>query len=215
MLKELKECVMWLAGIDEAGRGCLCGSLFISGVVGRDSIISSFGAKDSKQLSPKKREEIYQRLHNASNQGEIGIFLAQIDAKEIDTNGLSWAMRYGIESLVTQMGEFAYKVLQDKQKILQIIIDGNSTFNAQIPQHLIKQGVSMKTLIKADSLIEVVSCASIVAKVHKDRQMRELDKLYPQYALAKNKGYGTLEHRKSILKYGYCPHHRKSFKIAL
>ena len=148
----------------------------------------------------------------------------EINAEEIDTNGLSFAMRKGIESLLKALGDYAlqYKILQkeleindtnngDKRERFTIVIDGNTIFNAQIPQYLQELGLSVKTLVKADSLLSVVSCASIAAKVCKDRQMCALDKLYPQYKLAKNKGYGTLEHRKSIAQYGYCPHHRKSF----
>lgn len=215
---------MWVAGIDEAGRGCLCGSLFVAGVIGKAHIIESFGAKDSKRLSPKRREYIYESMEKAQNKGEIGIYVVEINAEEIDTNGLSFAMRKGIESLLKALGDYAlqYKILQkeleindtnngDKGERFTIVVDGNTIFNAQIPQYLQELGLSVKTLVKADSLLSVVSCASIAAKVCKDRQMCALDKLYPQYKLAKNKGYGTLEHRKSIAQYGYCPHHRKSF----
>lgn len=231
---------MWVAGIDEAGRGCLCGSLFVAGVIGKAHIIESFGAKDSKRLSPKRREYIYESMEKAQNKGEIGIYVVEINAEEIDTNGLSFAMRKGIESLLKALGDYAlqYKILQkdimikektqgfqalkkgleindtnngDKEERFTIVVDGNTIFNAQIPQYLQELGLSVKTLVKADSLLSVVSCASIAAKVCKDRQMCALDKLYPQYKLAKNKGYGTLEHRKSIAQYGYCPHHRKSF----
>ena len=215
---------MWVAGIDEAGRGCLCGSLFVAGVIGKAHIIESFGAKDSKRLSPKRREYIYESMEKAQNKEEISIYVVEINAEEIDTNGLSFAMRKGIESLLKALGDYAlqYKILQkeleindtnngDKRERFTIVIDGNTIFNAQIPQYLQELGLSVKTLVKADSLLSVVSCASIAAKVCKDRQMCALDKLYPQYKLAKNKGYGTLEHRKSIAQYGYCPHHRKSF----
>ena len=94
-------------------------------------------------------------------------------------------------------------------------MDGNTTFQAKIPHILTQSGVGVQTLVKADDIMPIVSCASIVAKVSKDRQMHKLDKLYPQYFLAKNKGYGTLQHKKAIAKNGYCPHHRKSFKILM
>ncbi|WP_301193748.1 ribonuclease HII, partial [Helicobacter japonicus] len=197
---------------------------FVAGVIGKAHIIESFGAKDSKRLSPKRREYIYESMEKAQNKGEISIYVVEINAEEIDTNGLSFAMRKGIESLLKALGDYAlqYKILQkeleindtnngDKRERFTIVIDGNTIFNAQIPQYLQELGLSVKTLVKADSLLSVVSCASIAAKVCKDRQMCALDKLYPQYKLAKNKGYGTLEHRKSIAQYGYCPHHRKSF----
>ena len=197
---------MWVAGIDEAGRGCLCGSLFVAGVIGKAHIIESFGAKDSKRLSPKRREYIYESMEKAQNKGEISIYVVEINAEEIDTNGLSFAMRKGIESLLKALGDYAlqYKILQkeleindtnngDKRERFTIVIDGNTIFNAQIPQYLQELGLSVKTLVKADSLLSVVSCASIAAKVCKDRQMCALDKLYPQYKLAKNKGWGSFE----------------------
>lgn len=217
---------MWVAGIDEAGRGCICGALFIAGVIGREENITHFGAKDSKKLSPKQREHIYQALLESQCKGEIGLYIAQIDAWEIDKFGLSIAMKNGIEQILSGIAEFAIsqniikqhtgqKLIDLEHTLQEIIIDGNTTFHAKIPQILVKCGVRVQTLVKADDIVPIVSCASIVAKVSKDRQMHELDKLYPQYYLAKNKGYGTLEHKKAIAKNGYCPHHRKSFNILM
>lgn len=212
---------MWVAGIDEAGRGCICGALFVAGVIGREESIAHFGAKDSKKLSPKQRERIYQALLESQHKGEIGLYVAQIEAWEIDKFGLSFAMKSGIEKILCGIAEFATlqnllgQNLMEQKTWREITIDGNTTFQAQIPHILTQNGIRVQTLIKADELLPIVSCASIVAKVSKDRQMQELDKLYPQYFLAKNKGYGTLEHKKAIAKNGYCPHHRKSFKILI
>ncbi|WP_258864718.1 ribonuclease HII [Helicobacter cinaedi] len=234
---------MWVAGIDEAGRGCICGALFVAGVIGEEHKLACFGAKDSKKLSPKQRECIYQTLLESQHKGEIGLFVAQIEAWEIDKFGLSIAMKNGIEQILCGIAEFAISQkligqnvrqntakhnlleqdveqnptnLTDSKNVLQeITIDGNTTFHAQIPHILTQSGVRVQTMIKADDVLPIVSCASIVAKVSKDRQMHELDKLYPQYFLAKNKGYGTLQHKKAIAKNGYCPHHRKSFKILI
>ncbi|WP_295738118.1 ribonuclease HII [uncultured Helicobacter sp.] len=234
---------MWVAGIDEAGRGCICGALFVAGVIGREENIAHFGAKDSKKLSPKQRERIYQTLLESQHKGEIGLFVAQIEAWEIDKLGLSIAMKNGIEQILCGIAEFAISqkligqnvrqniagenlLKQDveqnptdstdsKNALQEITIDGNTTFHAQIPHILTQSGVRVQTMIKADDVLPIVSCASIVAKVSKDRQMHELDKLYPQYFLAKNKGYGTLQHKKAIAKNGYCPYHRKSFKILI
>lgn len=208
---------MWVCGIDEAGRGCLCGGLFVAGVIGRVQMLNTFGAKDSKKLSPKKRENIYQELLKAHFDEKIYLYVAQINAQEIDKNGLSWAMRHGIESVISNIGEYIlkHKILQDSYEKLQITIDGNTSFHAQMPPYLLEHGVELNTLIKGDCKMVAISCASIAAKVNKDKQMLELDKLYPQYNLAKNKGYGTLEHRISIIKNGYSPHHRKSFKFSV
>nr|WP_236096741.1 ribonuclease HII [Helicobacter magdeburgensis] len=231
---------MWVAGIDEAGRGCICGALFVAGVIGREENIAHFGAKDSKKLSPKQRERIYQTLLESQHKGEIGLFVAQIEAWEIDKLGLSIAMKNGIEQILCGIAEFAISqkligqnvrqntakhnlleqdveqnLTDSKNALQEITIDGNTIFHAKIPHILTQSGVRVQTMIKADDVLPIVSCASIVAKVSKDRQMRELDKLYPQYFLAKNKGYGTLQHKKAIAKNGYCPHHRKSFKILI
>ena len=213
---------MWIAGIDEAGRGCICGALFVAGVVGREENIIQFGAKDSKKLSPKQRERIYESLLDSQNNGEIGVFVAQIEAWDIDKFGLSFAMKSGIEKILCGIAEFAtsqkligQNLARWEKGLEEIIIDGNTTFHAKIPHSLVQWGVGVRTLIKADDTLPIVSCASIVAKVSKDRQMQELDRLFPQYSLAKNKGYGTLEHKKAIAQNGYCPHHRKSFKILM
>lgn len=213
---------MWIAGIDEAGRGCICGALFVAGVVGREENIAHFGAKDSKKLSPKQRERIYESLLDSQNNGEIGVFVAQIEAWDIDKFGLSFAMKSGIEKILCGITEFAtsqnligQNLVRWEKGLEEIIIDGNTTFRAKIPHSLVQWGVGVRTLIKADDTLPIVSCASIVAKVSKDKQMQELDRLFPQYSLAKNKGYGTLEHKKAIAQNGYCPHHRKSFKILM
>ena len=231
---------MWVAGIDEAGRGCICGALFVAGVIGEEYKLACFGAKDSKKLSPKQRERIYQALLESQHKGEIGLFVAQIEAWEIDKLGLSIAMKNGIEQILCGIAEFAISqkligqnvrqstakhnlleqdveqnLIDSKNVLQEITIDGDTTFHAQIPHIFMQSGVRVQTLVKADDIMPIVSCASIVAKVSKDRQMQELDKLYPQYFLAKNKGYGTLEHKKAIAKNGYCPHHRKSFKILM
>lgn len=201
---------MWQAGIDEAGRGCLCGGLFVAGVIGEEHTISNFRAKDSKVLSPKRRESIYQAMLEAYHRGEIGLYVVEISSADIDRHSLSWAMRQGIQGVLDAIS--AYVAMAQIAQKLSIFIDGNTTFGAELSQNALSLGLSMQTLIKGDSLMEVISCASVAAKVCKDRQMQALDKLYPQYKLAKNKGYGTLEHRRSIAQYGLCPHHRRSFK---
>lgn len=206
---------MWVAGIDEAGRGCICGGLFIAGIIANEQVIAQFGAKDSKKMLPKQRERVYNALLDSQKRGEIGFYVAQIQAWDIDKYGLSWAMRSGIEEVLSYLGSYMLEqnILVQNQP-LDIVIDGNTTFGAHIPTFLAHKDVHLKTLIKGDELMPIISCASIVAKVSKDSQMYMLDNLYPQYLLAKNKGYATLEHKKQIMRYGYCPHHRKSFKIS-
>lgn len=206
---------MWVAGIDEAGRGCICGALCVASVIGDERELAGFGAKDSKSLSEKQRESIYQKILDSQLEGKIGVYVAQIEACEIDRYGLSWAMRSGLQNVLAGIAEFVCSrfFIEQNAMLECITLDGNTTFGAQMPESL--AGVRLQTLVKADVTMPAVSCASIVAKVYKDRQMRDIDRLYPQYALAKNKGYGTLEHKRAIAKHGYCPHHRRSFKIFL
>lgn len=192
-------------GIDEAGRGCLCGGLFIAGLMGETKYLQSLGARDSKKLSFQRREQIYENLLKASERGDVRYHVSKKEAWEIDQKGLSWAMKSGIEEIFENLGECG----------VEFVIDGNSTFKALLPQRLqiCENPVRVSTLVKGDDKFLEISCASILAKVSKDRQMLELDRHYPHYALGKNKGYGTAEHIAQIERYGYCPHHRRSFKI--
>lgn len=206
---------MIIAGIDEAGRGCLCGALFIAGVIGEESLLLSFGAKDSKKMSEKARKQVYSRLIEAQRNKKIGISLIKKEAWEIDSLGLSAAMKEGLESVLLELYEIAHTLIPTlpyTQNKIPCIFDGNTSFGAQFPKDF-ESKMYFDTLIQADSKLPSVACASIIAKVSKDSQMYEIDKLYPHYHLAKNKGYGTAEHKEAIAHYGYCPHHRKSFKL--
>lgn len=177
-----------ICGIDEAGRGCLAGSLFVCGVLCKKSeLITINEIKDSKKLSQKKRKLIYIKAK------EVGIrhFVVKIEPKEIDELGISKTMASALNKIKLSLPCLTY------------IFDGNTDF-----------GISeINTLIKGDSLIPQISLASIIAKVYKDRECENLHTLYPLYNFHKNKGYGTNEHRELIKKYGLSDVHRKSFKI--
>lgn len=175
-----------LCGIDEAGRGPIAGALVMAGVV---LINKVDGLNDSKKLTEKKRENLYEIIKNSSK-----YFIYEVDAKKIDEIGLSKALKEGLKAIKQYFGT--------KQKFL---FDGNSSFGVD----------GIPTLIKADAKIKAVSAASILAKVYRDRQMVEYAKLYPQYGFEKHKGYGTKAHIEAIQKYGYCEIHRRSFKIKL
>ena len=172
-----------LCGIDEAGRGCLAGPLVVAGVILLDDIK---GLNDSKVLSEKKREILFDEIKEKSRY-EI-VFT---DNKTIDEIGLSLAIKLSIEQIL--------KALNPEETIM----DGNTTF-----------GVSnIKAIIKADATVPQVSAASILAKVSRDRFIVKEDKNYPVYGFAKHKGYGTKAHVDMIKKHGYCELHRKSFMI--
>jgi ribonuclease HII len=174
---------MRFCGIDEAGRGPLAGALMIAGVILHQPIE---GLNDSKKLSEKKREALFESIITHST-----YHIARFDSDQIDTVGLSACLAAGLREIMEVIGEAEY------------LYDGNSTF-----------GVSgLTTLVKADATVPEVSAASILAKVTRDREMVKLAVLYPEYGFEGHKGYGTAAHVEAIRKYGHCPLHRKSFKL--
>lgn len=174
---------MKLCGIDEAGRGPLAGPLVMAGVILHKSIL---GLNDSKKLSEKKREALFNLIIDNSSHK-----IVRFTAADIDQYGLSACLKQGLETIL------------DSLNADDFLFDGNSKF-----------GVSgLRTLIKADALIPEVSAASILAKVTRDREMVAIDSLYPNYGFAGHKGYGTSAHVQAIVKYGLCEIHRKSFKL--
>lgn len=172
-----------LCGIDEAGRGCCAGPLVVAGVVMQRDIE---GLNDSKVLSEKKREELFDVI---KEQTRYKIIFCDNDM--IDEKGLSFCLRYCIEEIKNHFSE------------CEILMDGNSSFGVK----------GIKTMIKADAKVQEVSAASILAKVSRDRYMYEIASEFPNYSFSKHKGYGTALHVKEIEEFGYSDIHRKSFKI--
>jgi ribonuclease HII len=170
-------------GIDEAGRGPLAGALYIAGVILHRPIE---GLADSKKLTEKKRELLFEQILENST-----YHIARFDAEQIDTLGMSACLAQGLRDIIHTLGNADY------------LYDGNSTFGV----------TGLKTLVKADATVREVSAASILAKVSRDREMLELSSLYPQYGFEAHKGYGTASHVEAIRQYGYCAIHRKSFKL--
>lgn len=174
-----------IAGVDEAGRGPLAGP--ISG----GAVILAYpidGLNDSKKLSEAQREALYEELIA----GPHAIGAAMISPRELDQLGLQAAN---------------YRVLFDAvQQIAPppdfLLVDGFSIPGCTIPQ---------ERIIKGDARSLSIAAASIVAKVSRDRVMRELDVQYPEYGFARNKGYGTAAHLAALAKHGPCPAHRSSF----
>lgn len=176
-----------IAGVDEAGRGPLAGPVFASVVIlPLDCQIE--GLNDSKKLSEKKREYLYDEIIDKA----IDYSVASANEKEID------------EINILQATFLAMKRALDKIKIRPdiILVDGNRD-----------PGFDIKTecVVKGDSLIDSISAASILAKVSRDRFIRELAKEYPEYGFEKHKGYGTKDHYEAIKKYGISQIHRKTF----
>ena len=177
-----------IAGIDEAGRGPLAGPVVVAGVImPKDSMIE--GVNDSKKVSEKKREKLYDIILEEAIDYGVGI----VDQKEIDKinilNATKKALHLSVESLKIK-----------PQLILVDALTGIDTCN-----------IPYKSIIKGDATCYNISAASIIAKVTRDRIIREWDEVYPQYGFAKHKGYGTAQHIQAIREYGPCPLHRKSF----
>lgn len=186
---------MAILGIDEVGRGPWAGPLVIGAVILPDPKPDWVqDLRDSKKLSPKKREKLSTLILAEATASGLG----WVSSTEIDQIGLSEAL-----NLATRR---ALKSLPKTAKFSQIIIDGNRNFLAGTP---IENRVS--TLVKADDAIKEVAAASIIAKVARDGFMCKLAEKYPGYSFEKHKGYGTAAHRTALEKLGPCPEHRQSF----
>ena len=177
-----------IAGIDEAGRGPLAGPVVCACVImplEEDKIIE--GIDDSKKLSPKKREMLYEKIIKTA----LAYSIVEIDEKTIDLINILNATKLGMKKALESLEILPDIVLIDAVKI----------------DTLVKQ----ENIIKGDTLSYNIAAASILAKVYRDRLMCELDAKYPQYNFAKHKGYGTKEHLLLLKKFGKCPLHRDSF----
>lgn len=176
----------FVAGIDEVGRGCLAGSVVAAAVIFPVDLQIK-GVKDSKQLSPKKREELYDVILSQCVSFGLGI----VNEKTIDRINIRQAARLAMKRAVDSL----------KVRPEYLLIDAE-TVDLSIPQ--------MK-IIKGDCLSHSIAAASIVAKVYRDRKCVEWDALYPGYGLEHNKGYCTKEHCKALRALGPSPIHRRSF----
>lgn len=177
-----------ICGIDEAGRGPLAGPVVVAAaIMPRYSMIE--GVNDSKKVSEKKREELYEIITNEAIAYGVGI----IDQKEIDRINILNATKEGLT--------MAVKELSIKPDL--IIVDALTKIDTD--------GIDYRSIVKGDAKCYSISAASIIAKVTRDRIMRQWDAVYPQYGFAKHKGYGTAEHIAAIKEYGLCPLHRLSF----
>lgn len=177
-----------ICGIDEAGRGPLAGPVVIAGVImPEDSMIE--GVNDSKKVSEKKRELLYDKILDEALSYSVAIIGQDI----IDDINILNATKQGVTEVV--------KGLDIRPDL--VIIDAL--------QHIDTNGVPYESIIKGDAKCYSIAAASIIAKVTRDRIMREWDEVYPQYGFIQHKGYGTAKHIQAIKEYGLCPIHRKSF----
>lgn len=189
MLKAFYQDKLVEAGCDEAGRGCFAGPVFAAAVVlSRD--FSHPGLNDSKQLTATAREDM--RVYIEENAVAFGV--AMVEVAEIDTinilNASFKAMHLALDKLNVEPG--------------LLLIDGNRFNRYKELRH--------ECIIKGDGIYASIAAASVLAKTCRDAYMLRLHEQYPQYGWDANKGYGTPAHRKAIMKYGLCEHHRKSFQ---
>lgn len=177
-----------ICGIDEAGRGPLAGPVVVAAVImPKDSFIE--GVNDSKKVSEKKREILYDFITKEALAWGVGI----VDQKEIDEINILQATKKGVTQALKEL----------KIKPQQILVDALTNIDTL--------GVPYTSIIKGDAKCYSIAAASIVAKVTRDRIMRQWDEVYPMYGFEKHKGYGTKMHIEAIQKYGLCPLHRLSF----
>ena len=182
------ESIKYICGIDEAGRGPLAGPVVVASVImPKDSMIE--GVNDSKKISEKKREELYEKIIEEAISYGVGI----IDHNEIDEYNILNATKLGLTT--------SLKELEVKPDL--ILVDALNKMDTL--------GIPYKSIIKGDALCYSISAASIIAKVTRDRIMRQWDEVYPMYGFINHKGYGTAKHIAAIKEYGLCPIHRRSF----
>ena len=178
-----------LAGVDEAGRGACAGPLVVAAVILRDPHASELAkVRDSKELSEKNREELFDVVAEAA----LSLSVVTISHEEIDARGVHAANLDGMRRAVQGLEITPAYVLTDGYAI---------------------EGLTLPNLAvwKGDQVVTCISAASIIAKVTRDRIMREMDLTYPEYGLASHKGYITKIHTEALQKYGVTPIHRRSF----
>jgi len=177
-----------ICGIDEAGRGPLAGPVVVAGVImPKDSMIE--GINDSKKVSEKKREKLYDLIIEEA----ISYSVAIIGQDVIDEINILNATKLGVKKVIEE--------IDIKPEL--ILIDALTSIDTK--------GIKYESIVKGDTKCYNIAAASILAKVTRDRIMRQWDEIYPQYGFLSHKGYGTAKHMQAIRECGLCPIHRRSF----
>lgn len=174
-----------VAGMDEVGRGPLAGNVVTACVVMPDEPLISW-IDDSKKLSESRREKVYDEIIRYA----LYIGIGEVSPEEIDTINILEATKKAMRIAASAVPADIFLI----DAVTRLGLKGREV-----------------SIIKGDATSYSIAAASIVAKVTRDRQMAELDRLYPQYGFARNKGYGTREHIEALKKWGPCPLHRRSF----
>ena len=177
-----------ICGIDEAGRGPLAGPVVVAGVIMPQNSMIEF-VNDSKKVTEKRREKLYDVIR----QEAISYSIAVIEQNVIDEINILNATKQGVTEVIDGLDVKPDLILVDAL------------------EHINTRGIPYEPLVKGDSRCYNIAAASILAKVTRDRIMRQWDEIYPQYDFLSNKGYGTAKHITAIKEYGLCPIHRISF----
>ena len=187
-----------ICGIDEAGRGPLAGPVVVASVIMPEGSMIE-GVNDSKKVSEKKREKLYEQIIEEAVAYGVGI----IDQNEIDRINILNATKEGLTLCIKELE----KDLKEKNRGIEkpeiILVDALTKIDTD--------HIPYQSIIKGDAKSYSIAAASIIAKVTRDRIMRQWDEVYPEYGFAKHKGYGTAMHISAIKQYGICPLHRKTF----
>jgi len=187
----LKQGYCFIAGLDEAGRGCLAGPVVAAAVIlplEKDCLSIFVGVRDSKQLLPHARESLYQVIMQHAVAVAVGFGSVAL----IDERNILQATKYAMRAAIAELSTAPQALLLDALLLSDI----------SLPQ---------RSIIKGDASCLSIAAASIVAKVTRDRLMLELHELYPAYGFAQHKGYGTEAHLAALHEHGACPIHRRSF----
>lgn len=185
-------CLPWhppglVAGVDEAGRGPLAGPVVAAAVI-LDDLHPIKGLADSKKLTPARREKLYDEIRAKA----LCCSIAEASVEEIDQ----------LNILQATMLAMRRAVLGLRLKPAMVLVDGNRLPLLDVPA---------EAIVKGDALVQAISAASILAKVHRDRWCVQVSEQFPQYGFAGHKGYGTAVHMAALREHGACIHHRRSF----
>ena len=175
------------AGVDEAGRGPLAGPVVAAAVI-LDELKPIRGLKDSKMLTAKARERLFDEVHAKA----LCLCIAQASVEEIDRLNILQATLLAMKRAVEGL----------RLRPARVLVDGN-----QLP----RLRVQAEAVVRGDALVKAISAASILAKVHRDRLCHELHREHPQYGFDEHKGYSTPDHLAALRAHGACQHHRRSF----
>lgn len=188
---------IWHIGVDEVGRGPLAGPVTVCAFAIEQGKSRAFlrGITDSKQLSMKSREEWYARLQQARKEEKVRFALCSVSAREIDTRGIASSIRKAVSKSLAS--------IKASPASSRVFLDGS----LQAPGVYKRQ----QAIIGGDGIHKLISAASVVAKVHRDRLLDKVGSQYPEYGFEKHKGYGTEKHIKAIKKHGISKEHRKTF----